>query len=153
MYNYENFSPNALVVTQRMRERARELNSAFVGAVHILFGILAVTEGRGHKVLFEMGVGIHDLELSARSRLMELEPGSHMSTIVLQRQAEKVIDRAWEEAELLNSRILGTEHLLLGLLRLGDGLITSIEFRKAGVTLEGAKQALLELLARENAAS
>jgi RNA polymerase sigma factor (sigma-70 family) len=142
-------SPEIEGLTQRFTERARRavflsqeeagrFGENFVGTEHLLLGLLGAPESVGAKLLVRLGIS----PASIRSEILQQAtrgPGSIGQSPPLTPRAQRVIDLAWDEARELNHNYIGTEHMVLGLIREGDGLAARV-LSGLGVTLERAQQ-------------
>jgi hypothetical protein len=122
---FERFTPRARNVITFAYEEATSLQHNYVGTEHLLLGVLRETESIGALVLIELGV-----EFDAVKREIEHRVG-HGADAVLHRspftpRSKKTLELALNEAIQLGHNYIGTEHLLLGLLRVTDGLAAEI---------------------------
>ncbi len=143
---FDRFTERARKVLSLAQEEARDHQHPFMGTEHLLLGLIREGEGIGPRALLSLGV---DLE-KVRARIEYIiGTGEHRGTgeIGLTRRAKRVLELAVEEAKVFKHRYIGTEHLLLGLIREGEGLggKTLAEF---GVTLKEARTQVLVLLSQ-----
>jgi ATP-dependent Clp protease ATP-binding subunit ClpC len=134
---FEKFSERARRVLTLAQEEAQHFNHTYIGTEHILLGLLREEEGVGAKVLANLGVGLN----KARSAVeFIIGRGEKPSTgeIGLTPRAKRVIELAIDEARHLGHNYIGTEHLLLGLLREGGGVASDV-LDSFGITLERAR--------------
>ncbi len=134
---FEKFSERARRVLTLAQEEAQHFNHTYIGTEHILLGLLREEEGVGAKVLANLGVGLN----KARSAVeFIIGRGEKPSTgeIGLTPRAKRIIELAIDEARHLGHNYIGTEHLLLGLLREGGGVASDV-LDSFGVTLERAR--------------
>jgi ATP-dependent Clp protease ATP-binding subunit ClpC len=134
---FEKFSERARRVLTLAQEEAQHFNHTYIGTEHILLGLLREDEGVGAKVLANLGVGLS----KARSAVeFIIGRGEKPSTteIGLTPRAKRVIELAIDEARHLGHNYIGTEHLLLGLLREGGGVAADV-LDSFGITLERAR--------------
>jgi len=134
---FEKFSERARRVLTLAQEEAQHFNHTYIGTEHILLGLLREDEGVGAKVLANLGVGLN----KARSAVeFIIGRGDKPSTgeIGLTPRAKRVIELAIDEARHLGHNYIGTEHLLLGLLREGGGVASDV-LDSFGITLERAR--------------
>jgi ATP-dependent Clp protease ATP-binding subunit ClpC len=134
---FEKFSERARRVLTLAQEEAQHFNHTYIGTEHILLGLLREDEGVGAKVLANLGVGLN----KARSAVeFIIGRGEKPSTgeIGLTPRAKRIIELAIDEARHLGHNYIGTEHLLLGLLREGGGVASDV-LDSFGVTLERAR--------------
>ncbi len=136
---------SARKVMKEANREAKQMNHEFIGTEHILLGIMGEGAGVGANVLKRFGVGLDQV----RSEVLKLaRPGPEMVTMgTLPRtpRAEKAIEYAINEARDLNHGYVGTEHLLLGLVREGDGVAAQV-LREVGLELEEMREEVLNLL-------
>jgi len=134
---FEKFSERARRVLTLAQEEAQHFNHTYIGTEHILLGLLREDEGVGAKVLANLGVGLN----KARSAVeFIIGRGEKPSTgeIGLTPRAKRIIELAIDEARHLGHNYIGTEHLLLGLLREGGGVASDV-LDSFGITLERAR--------------
>jgi len=141
---FEKFSERARRVLTLAQEEAQHFNHTYIGTEHILLGLLREDEGVGAKVLANLGVGLN----KARSAVeFIIGRGEKPSTgeIGLTPRAKRIIELAIDEARHLGHNYIGTEHLLLGLLREGGGVASDV-LDSFGVTLERARAETSKIL-------
>ena len=141
---FEKFSERARRVLTLAQEEAQNFNHSYIGTEHILLGLLREDEGVGAKVLANLGVSLS----KARSAVeFIIGRGDKPSTgeIGLTPRAKRVIELAIDEARHLGHNYIGTEHLLLGLLREGGGVAADV-LDSFGITLERARAETLRVL-------
>ncbi len=134
---FEKFSERARRVLTLAQEEARQLNQSYIGTEHILLGLAREEEGVAAKVLTNLGVSLNKVRsavefISGRGE----RPGTGETGLTP--RAKKVIELAIDEARQLSHNYIGTEHLLLGLLREGEGVAAGV-LDSLGVTLERAR--------------
>ena len=120
-----NFSPRVKDVITYSREEALRLGHDYIGVEHLLLGIIREGEGLAVKVLGGMGVDFKELRKAIESSV-KVGKGtvSQMNNIPLVKQAEKVLKITYLEAKLFKSNTIGTEHLLLSILKDEDNIAT-----------------------------
>jgi ATP-dependent Clp protease ATP-binding subunit ClpC len=146
---FEKFSERARRVLTLAQEEAQHFNHTYIGTEHILLGLLREDEGVGAKVLANLGVGLS----KARSAVeFIIGRGEKPSTteIGLTPRAKRVIELAIDEARHLGHNYIGTEHLLLGLLREGGGVAADV-LDSFGITLERARAETARVLGESTA--
>ena len=118
---FDKFTERARKVLSLAQEEAQRLNHNYIGTEHLLLGLVREGEGVAGKVLTSLGV---DLEKVRKAVEHIIGRGDHIVSgeIGLTPRAKKVIELAVDEARRLNHHYIGTEHLLLGLLREGEGI-------------------------------
>ena len=145
-----NFTPRAQQVLALARKEAARLNHNFVGTEHVLLGLISYGQGTGVAALRNMGI---DLELVRREveKCVGTGPENNPSlAIPYTPRVKKVLALAIKEARALNHSYVGTEHILLGLVREADGVAPRVLIN-LGVDLEKTRQEILRLLAPNSA--
>ncbi|MEE8318122.1 MAG: Clp protease N-terminal domain-containing protein, partial [Dehalococcoidales bacterium] len=143
---FEKFSERARRVLTIAQEEARQLNHNYIGTEHILLGLSREEEGIAAKVLTNLGVSLSKIRSavefisSGRDR-----PGT--GDTGLTPRAKKVIELAIDEARQLGHNYIGTEHILLGLLREGEGVAAGV-MESLGVTLDKARTEVTQVLSQ-----
>jgi len=134
---FEKFSERARRVLTLAQEEAQKLNHSYIGTEHILLGLVREEEGVAVKVLTNLGAGLSKIRASVEFVIGRGEkPGT--SETGLTPRARRVIELAIDEARYLGHNYIGTEHLLLGLLREGEGIAAGV-LDSFGITLERAR--------------
>ncbi|WP_448589783.1 ATP-dependent Clp protease ATP-binding subunit [Thermodesulfobium sp.] len=118
---FEKFTEKAAKAIILAQEEAKRLGHNFVGTEHILLGLLAEGTGIANKVINSMDIDPQDIRREVE-RLIGRGGGTLISEIPFTPRAKKVLELSWEEARLLGHNHIGTEHILLGLLREGEGI-------------------------------
>ena len=145
-----NFSARAKDVISFSREEALRLGNDYLGVEHILLGILREGEGLAIKLLLEFQVDLKRIRLELEKTLKENRVKSiTANNIPLVRQAEKVLKITYLEAKLFKSSKVGTEHILLAILREENNLATRI-LNKYGVIYENIKEELEAMIEEQN---
>lgn len=118
---FERFTRRARKVLQLAQEEAQRFQHSYIGTEHLLLGLIREGEGLAAETLRSFDV---DLEKVRRAVEGTIGRGDHpvSGEVGLTPRAKKVIELAVEESRLLNHHYVGTEHLLLGLIREGDGI-------------------------------
>jgi ATP-dependent Clp protease ATP-binding subunit ClpC len=141
---FERFTDRARRVVVLAQEEARELGHDYIGTEHFLLGLIHEGDGVAVKVLGRLGVSPDDV----RSRVLEaIGRGEHENAehIPFTPRAKEVLELSLRESRQIGHDYIGTEHLLLGLLREGQGVAAQV-LSDAGVTLDQARRQVLELL-------
>ena len=134
---FEKFSERARRVLTLAQEEAQNLNHSYIGTEHILLGLVREEGGVAAKVLTNLGVGLNKVRASVEFVIGRGEKPSTSETGLTPR-ARRVIELAIDEARYLGHNYIGTEHLLLGLLREGEGIAAGV-LDSFGITLERAR--------------
>ena len=141
---FERFTDRARRVVVMAQEEARTLNHNFVGTEHILLGLLREGEGLAAKALESLGIGLD----AVRQQVEEIiGRGEHTPTahIPFTPRAKKVLELSLTEAVQLGHEYVGTEHILLGLIREGEGVAAQV-LVKQGADLDRVRQQVVQLL-------
>src|SRR5258708_26973383 len=122
---FNRFTQRARKVLSLAQEEAQRFQHNYIGTEHILLGLIREGEGVGAKVLSNLGV---DLQKARSAVEFMIGRGDRivLGEIGLTPRAKKVIEYAVDEARRLNHHYIGTEHLLLGLLREGEGIAAGV---------------------------
>ncbi|MDE2824093.1 MAG: ATP-dependent Clp protease ATP-binding subunit, partial [Chloroflexota bacterium] len=143
---FEKFSEKARRVLSLAQEEAQRFNHTYIGTEHILLGLVRETDGVAARVLVNL-----DVELSKIRSAVEFIIGRGERTptgeIGLTPRAKKVIELAVDEARRLNHNYIGTEHLLIGLMRDGEGVPAGV-LESLGVTLDKIRAETSRLLSQ-----
>lgn len=120
-----NFSPRVKDVISYSREEALRLGHNFIGIEHLLLGIIREGDGLAVKILKSLKVNLVDLRKTVeQSAKLGTGQTNHLQNMPLVRQAEKVLKITYLEAKLFKSNLIGTEHLLLSILKDEDNIAT-----------------------------
>jgi ATP-dependent Clp protease ATP-binding subunit ClpC len=142
---FERFTPRARQAVVHAQEEAQGMGSDHLGVEHLLLGLLRVREGLAARVLGELGVE-PDAVRAEIARVVGRGEPTPSGQIPFTPQAKAVLDRGLREALRLGHNYIGTEHLLLGLVRQEDSVAAGI-LRERGVTAERVEEAVLGVLA------
>src|SRR6188768_1161551 len=144
--NGYNFTERVRKVLAMAREESARLHHEYVGTEHILLGILHEAEGVAATVLANLSVEADEMELKIAQIIKSGRPGKHVGPdLPYTSRAKKVLEFAMSEARELNHTYVGTEHLLLGLLREEKGIAAQV-LNDSGVSLETARAETLRIL-------
>jgi len=141
---FDKFTERARKVLALAQEEAQRFNHSYISTEHILLGIVSEGTGVGTKVLTNLGVEMDKVRTAVEFVIGRGESKSH-GEVGLTPRAKKVIELAVDEARHLNHNYIGTEHLLLGLLREGEGVAAGV-LESLGVSLEKARAEVLRFL-------
>ncbi len=131
---FEKFSERARRVLTLAQEEAQRFNHPNIGPEHILLGIVGEPDGVAAKVLVNLGVSLNKVRSAVEFIIGHGEAASR-AEVGLSPGAKRVIELAIDEARYIGHNYIGTEHLLLGLLREGEGIAARV-LDSLGVTLE-----------------
>ena len=148
---FEKFSERARKVLTLAQDEAQRFGHTYIDAEHILLGLVREEEGIAAKVLINLGVSLSKLRSSLESTMEQSEKTSS-GEIGLTSGAKKGIELAIDEARHLGHNYIGTEHLLLGLLREGSGAASEI-LSSFSVTLERARTETTNIISQSTSKS
>src|SRR5436309_4056122 len=146
---FDKFTERAKKVLVLAQEEAQRFNHNYIGTEHLLLGLVREGEGIAAKVLGNLGVELNKVR-SAVEFIIGRGDRMVIGDISLTPRAKKVIELAVEEARRLNHNYIGTEHLLLGLVREGEGIAAGV-LESLGVTMERARVEVLRVLSQPGA--
>ncbi|MFW2512781.1 ATP-dependent Clp protease ATP-binding subunit [Demequina sp. SO4-13] len=141
---FERFTDRARRVVVLAQEEARMLNHNYIGTEHILLGLVREGEGVAAKALEAMDISLNGVREQVQEIIGE---GSHAPSghIPFTPRAKKVLELSLREALQLGHNYIGTEHILLGLIREGEGVAAQV-LGKLGADLGGVRQQVIQLL-------
>lgn len=142
---YERFTDRARKVMQLANQEAQRFNHEYIGTEHILLGLVKEGSGVAANVLKNLDVDLRKIRLEVEKLV---QSGPEMVTIGKLPQtprAKKVIEYSMEEARNLNHNYVGTEHILLGLLREQEGVAAQV-LMNLGMKLDDVREEVLNLL-------
>ena len=143
---FEKFSERARRVLTLAQEEARQFNHSYIGTEHLLLGLVREEEGVAAKVLINLGTDLAKIRSAVEFTMGRGEKPSG-SEIGLTPRAKRVIELAIDEARHLGHSYIGTEHLLLGLLREGGGVAVSI-LDSFGINVEQVRAEVVKVLSQ-----
>ncbi len=147
--NGYNFTERVRKVLQMAREEAQRLHHEYVGTEHILLGLIREGEGVAAAVLQNLNVDLDEIQQKIEETVKKGKAAQTTGPdLPYTSRAKKVLELAMSEARELNHSYVGTEHLLLGLLREEKGIAASV-LTDAGVNLDAARAETLRLLGTE----
>ncbi len=142
---FNRFTERARKVIILAKEEARRFNHDYIGTEHILLGLVREGEGVAAAVLQKMGVSLEKIRLEIE-KLVQPGPATQIiGDIPFTPRAKKALELAAEEARALGHNYIGTEHLLLGLLREGEGMDSQV-LLNMGLDLNTVRNEVMELL-------
>jgi ATP-dependent Clp protease ATP-binding subunit ClpC len=140
-----NFTPRAQQVLALARKEADRFNHNFLGTEHLLLGLIKLGQGVAVNVLQKMGLDLETVRMEVEKQVGTGPDQKMIGNIPYTPRVKKVLDLAKREAKNLNHTYIGTEHILLGLLREGDGVAARI-LRSLDVDIEQTRQEILKEL-------
>lgn len=155
-----NGTPGILPMFERLDDRARKVmalanqegqrfNHEYIGTEHILLGLVKEGSGVGANVLAKQGIDLRRVRLEVEKLIKSGADMVTMGKLPQTPRAKKVIEYAIESASELDRKYVGTEHLLLGLIREGEGVAAQV-LLQLGVTFENAREEIIRQLAEED---
>ena len=142
---FERFTDRARKVMALANQEAQRFNHEYIGTEHILLGLVKEGSGVGANVLKNLDVDLRKVRLEVEKLVKSGPDMVTMGKLPQTPRAKKVIEYAIEEARALNHNYVGTEHLLLGLLREQDGVAAQV-LMNLGLKLEEVREEVLNLL-------
>jgi ATP-dependent Clp protease ATP-binding subunit ClpC len=142
---FGNFTPRAGQVLALARKEADRLNHNFIGTEHILLGLIKLGQGVATNVLKNAGLNLENVRVEVEKHL---GVGLHQETIdhiPFTPRSKRIFEMAKEESKLLKHTYVGTEHLLLGLLRENEGVAARI-FKNCNLNAEQTRKEILNEL-------
>jgi len=140
-----NFTPRAQQVLALARKEADRFNHNYVGTEHLLLGLIKLGQGVAVNVLTKLGVDLDTVRMQVEQQVGSGPDTKMAGNIPYTPRVKKVLALASKEAKALNHSYVGTEHLLLGLLREGEGVAAQV-LRNLDVNLEKARSEILKEL-------
>ena len=137
-----NFTPRAQQVLALAHKEADRFHHNFVGTEHLLLGLISLGQGVAVNVLSKMGINLETARLEVEKQVGTGPDQKFFGNIPYTPRVKKVLVLAAKEAKALNHTYVGTEHLLLGLLREGDGVAARV-LHELGVDVERTRQEIL----------
>src|SRR6185437_8443830 len=141
---FERFTDRARRAVELAQDEARRLEHNYIGTEHILLGLISEGEGVAARVLESLGIGLD----TVRQQVEEIigrgqqAPSGH---VPFTPRAKKVLELSLRESKQLGHNYIGTEHLLLGLIREGDGVAAQVLVR-LGADLNRVRQQVIQLV-------
>ena len=141
---FERFTEKAIKVIMLAQEEARRLGHNFVGTEQVLLGLIGESTGVGAKALKTMGVTLKDARAEVE-KIIGRGSGFVAVEIPFTPRAKRVLELSWDEARQLGHNYIGTEHLLLGLIREGEGVAVRV-LENLGVDLNKLRSSIIKML-------
>ncbi|NCX47587.1 MAG: ATP-dependent Clp protease ATP-binding subunit, partial [Verrucomicrobia bacterium] len=145
MLPVNNFTPRAQQVLALARKEADRFNHNYVGTEHILLGLIKLGQGVAVNVLQKMGLDLETVRMEVEKQVGTGPDTKVTGNIPYTPRVKKVLALASKEAKALHHSYVGTEHILLGLLREGDGVAARV-LKSLEVDIERARQEVLKEL-------
>jgi hypothetical protein len=141
---FERFTDRARRVVVLAQDEARRLNHNYIGTEHILLGLIHEGEGVAAKALESLGISLDAVRQQVEEIIGQGQQ-AHPGHIPFTPRAKKVLELSLRESLQLGHNYIGTEHILLGLIREGDGVAAQV-LVKLGADLNRVRQQVIELL-------
>ncbi len=148
MAQFDKFTERARKVLQLAQEEAQRFNHNYIGTEHLLLGLVREGDGVAARVLNNMGVQLPKVR-SAVEFIIGRGEGAVIGDIGLTPRAKKVLELAVDEGRRLNHHYIGTEHLLLGLVREGEGIAAGV-LESLGVNLEKVRAQVMQVVSQSS---
>jgi len=145
---FERFTEKARKVVVRAQDEARFLKQNYIGTEHILLGLIDEKEGIAARVFYELNITFEDIRSAVKEVVTEGTSESY-EHIPFTPRAKKVLELSLREALQMGHNYIGTEHILLGLLREGEGVAARV-LNSMGITLDNVKEKVKELLSKQS---
>lgn len=148
---FERFTEKAIKVIMLAQEEARRLGHNFVGTEQVLLGLIGEGTGVAAKTLKSMGVNLKDARAEVE-KIIGRGSGFVAVEIPFTPRAKRVLELSWDEARQLGHNYIGTEHLLLGLIREGEGVAARV-LENLGVDLNKVRSNVVKMLGESKPSS
>jgi ATP-dependent Clp protease ATP-binding subunit ClpC len=142
---FNRFTERARKVIILAKEEARRFNHDYIGTEHILLGLIREGEGVASTVLQKLGLSLENIRLEVEKLVQPGPTTQIIGDIPFTPRAKKALELAAEEARSLGHNYIGTEHLLLGLIREGEGIASQV-LLNLGCELNTVRSEVMELL-------
>jgi excisionase family DNA binding protein len=147
---FEQFTKRAQAVLVLTQEEAKQLHHTYIGTEHLLLGILQEGDGVGAKLLREFGCDLHTMRQAVQDTVGRGPAGEHpQGEMPVTPRLKQVFEFAREEAKRFEHAHVGTEHLVLGLLREGEGVAGRL-LAELGMNLNTTRSRVQEILANRD---
>jgi ATP-dependent Clp protease ATP-binding subunit ClpC len=145
---YERFTDRARKVMQLANQEAQRFNHEYIGTEHILLGLVKEGSGTAAHVLKNLDIDLRKIRLEIEKVVQSGPDMVTMGKLPQTPRAKKVIEYSIEEARFLNHNYVGTEHLLLGLVREQEGVAAQV-LMNLGLKLEDVREEVMNLLGQD----
>jgi ATP-dependent Clp protease ATP-binding subunit ClpC len=144
---YERFTDRARKIMQLANQEALRFNQKYIGTEHLLLGLIREGSGVAVTVLNNLHVDLNQVQVEVEKLIQTGPDPVTVGKLPQTPRTKKVIEYAFEEARGFNHNYVGSEHILLGLLREREGIAGQV-LCNLGVNLEAARSQILSLLGR-----
>ena len=142
-----NFSSRVQMVIQFSREEALRLGHDYIGTEHLLLGLIREGEGIAVEILRNLGTDLDEIKRAVEDAVKSTGETMTIGNIPFTKRAEKILKMAYVEAEKYKSDIIGTEHLLLALVKEKDGVAAQV-LLNFDITYDAVREELVAPLLR-----
>jgi len=146
MDRFDTFTDDGRKVLTLAQEEGQRFNHHYIGTEHLLLGLLRVPESVAARVLANMNVDLSNVRMAVEFIIGR--GGANPGEVGLTPRAKRVIELAIDESRVLGHTYIGTEHLLLGLVREGEGIAAGV-LESLGVSLDRVRVEVLAELKRD----
>src|SRR5437868_1077811 len=140
-----NFTPRAQQVLALARKEADRFNHNYVGTEHLLLGLIKLGQGVAVNVLQKLGLDLETVRMEVEKQVGSGQESKMVGNIPYTPRVKKVLALASKEARALNHSYVGTEHILLGLLREGEGVAARV-LKSLEIDIERTRNEILKEL-------
>ncbi|MEN6304805.1 MAG: Clp protease N-terminal domain-containing protein, partial [Armatimonadia bacterium] len=141
---WQRFTSRARRAVLMAHDEAARMGAQLISTEHLLLGLMRLGEGTASELLDRLGLDLERLRTDLRRQMEATAPGETSKDISFTPEAQRVLTRAYQEAKQLGDYHIGTEHILIGLLREGRGAAFRL-LRRHGAELSLVRQALSEI--------
>jgi ATP-dependent Clp protease ATP-binding subunit ClpC len=145
---YERFTDRARKVMQLANQEAQRFNHEFIGTEHILLGLVKEGSGVAAFTLKNLGIDVRKVRLEVEKLVCSGDKEVQMGKLPQTPRAKQVVSFAIEEAQSLGHGYVGTEHLLLGLIREPEGVASTV-LTNLGLSVQSIREATLAILSAD----
>ena len=146
---FDRFTDRAKKVMNLARQEAQRFNHEYLGTEHVLLGLVQEGSGVAANVLKNMGVDLDKIRMEVEKIVKTGPTMVTMGQLPFTPRAKKVLELSMEEASSLNHNYIGTEHLLLGLIKENEGIAAQV-LLNLGVKLEDVREEVLDFLGADS---
>ncbi|MEI6499801.1 MAG: Clp protease N-terminal domain-containing protein, partial [Armatimonadota bacterium] len=140
---WQRFTSRARRAVLLAHDDAARMHAQLISTEHLLLGLMRLGEGTASDILERLGIDLDRLRTDLRRHMDTSGPGEVTGDVSFTPEAQRVLTRAYQEAKQLGDYHIGTEHILIGLLREGRGAAFRL-LRRHGAELSLVRQALAE---------
>ena len=142
---FDNFSEPAKRAMLLAQREARISGQSYIGSEHLLLGIIKESTGAGSSILYQVGIS-YDLAKQELDSIVSVNSsGENLGPLNYTPRTRRIIDLSYEAARVTNSKLVGTEHLLLAILKEGQGIAVMI-LKNLGIDIESLEASILRAL-------